>query len=104
PPELIPLKEAKPDTISGPKKYIQQRAMQELAEKGYPEEKLRAGGYRIHLTIDQEAQEAAERAVEEVMQGEPGELKEALVAVDPKTGGVLAYYGGPYEADGNQYD
>lgn len=104
PPELIPLEEAKPDTISGPKKYIQQRAMQELAEKGYPEEKLRAGGYRIHLTIDQEAQEAAERAVEEVMQGEPGELKEALVAVDPKTGGVLAYYGGPYEADGNQYD
>lgn len=103
-PELIPIEEARPETISGPKKYIQQRVKQELEDKGYPEEDLQSGGYRVHLTIDKEAQEAAEKAVEQVMQGQPDMLKEALVAVDPDTGGVLAYYGGPYEADGNQYD
>ncbi|TLW93324.1 penicillin-binding protein [Saccharomonospora piscinae] len=103
-PELIPDDEATPDTITGTERFIQAKVNAELAEKGYPEEKLRAGGYRVYLTIDQEAQSAAEQAVNNVMEGEPELLKEALTAVDPETGGVLAYYGGPYEADGNQYD
>ena len=33
--------------------------------------------------------------VTDVMQGEPENLRQALVAVDPKTGAVRAYYGGP---------
>jgi membrane peptidoglycan carboxypeptidase len=35
------------------------------------------------------------------MKGEPATLRQALVSVDPKTGGVLAYYGG---ASGGGYD
>ncbi|EIF01166.1 transglycosylase domain-containing protein [Saccharomonospora glauca] len=105
-PELIDLEDAKPETISGPEQFILQRVKEELEKKGYPEDKLQTGGYRVYLTIDQHAQEAAEQAVKQVMEGEKEELMEALVAVDPKTGGVLAYYGGPYDPDvpGGQYD
>ena len=35
------------------------------------------------------------------MKGEPDTLRQALVSVDPKTGAVLAYYGG---ANGGGYD
>ncbi|MEY7973521.1 transglycosylase domain-containing protein [Saccharomonospora xinjiangensis] len=105
-PQLIDLEDSRPETISGPERFIQQRVKEELEAKGYPEEKLQAGGYRVYLTIDQKAQEAAEQAVKQVMEGEDPELQEALVAVDPKTGAVRAYYGGPYdpEVPGGQYD
>ncbi|EHR63940.1 transglycosylase domain-containing protein [Saccharomonospora cyanea] len=105
-PELIPLEDSRPEAISGPELFIQQKVKQELEAKGYPEEKLQAGGYKVYLTIDQKAQEAAEKAVEQVMEGEDSKLMEALVAVDPKTGGVRAYYGGPYDSEvaGGQYD
>ena len=41
-----------------------------------------------------EGRGAAGAAVDDVMTGEPDPLREALVAVDPKTGAVRAYYGG----------
>ena len=52
-------------------------------------------------TIDRAAQDAAVAAVKEVFEGEPKNLRQALVAVDPETGGVLAYYGG---ASGTGFD
>ncbi|GLZ77567.1 penicillin-binding protein 1A [Actinorhabdospora filicis] len=56
-----------------------------------------AGGYTIVTTIDKEMQEYAVKAATkkgEVMNDEPKNLAAALVAVDPKTGEVKAYYGG----------
>ncbi len=105
-PELVDEEDYKPEAITGPEKFIQQKVKRELEAKGYPEEKLQSGGYNVHLTIDKKAQEAAEQAVTQVMEGEDQKLQEALVAVDPKTGGVLAYYGGPWDPDvpGGQYD
>ena len=35
------------------------------------------------------------QAVTDVMSGEPENLRQALVAIDPRTGAVRAYYGGP---------
>jgi membrane peptidoglycan carboxypeptidase len=80
---------------AGPEGLIVQRAMSELKGQGYSEEQLRAGGLRITTTVDKAAQDAAVASVTDVMQGEPGNLRQALVAVDPKTGAVRAYYGGP---------
>ena len=45
-------------------------------------------------TVDKAYQDAAAAAVDDVMEGEPEGLRQALVAVDPRTGAVLAYYGG----------
>ena len=58
------------------------------------EDDIQRGGYTIVTTIDPKAQELAVQAVNEVMKGQPANLAPALVAVDPKTGQVKAYYGG----------
>jgi membrane peptidoglycan carboxypeptidase len=66
---------------------------------------LRTGGYRITTTIDPRIQTAAQRAANQdhkdkkdgytsPLYGHPKELIGALVAVNPKDGRVLAYYGG----------
>jgi membrane peptidoglycan carboxypeptidase len=87
---------------SGPEGLIVQRAVEELEGKGYTEQQIRAGGLRITTTVDAGWQKAAVDSVDEVMDGEPDNLRQALVAVDPKTGAVKAYYGGPM-GTGNDY-
>lgn len=103
-PELIPEEQGKPETITGSDAYVKYRIKAELEAKGYPEEKVQAGGYKIYTTIDPRAQDLAKKAVNKVMKGEPQKLREALVAVDPETGAVRAYYGGPNEPGVDQYD
>lgn len=65
---------------------------------------LRDGGYRIKTTIDPKMQKAAEAAARQSKKGselhnEPKNLMAAVVSVEPKTGRVLAYYGGDSGAD-----
>lgn len=97
-PKVISAEKAQLKGFSGPRRHIKERVTAELDALGYSEEKVRLSGYQIHTTIDKRAQELAEKTVKDVMKGEPKQLKEALVAVDPKTGGIRAYYGGPYDA------
>jgi membrane peptidoglycan carboxypeptidase len=59
------------------------------------------GGFRIVTTIDRRAQDAAEAAADirrktapDVVRDQPKNWQAALVAVEPGTGRVLAYYGG----------
>ncbi|MGY1660214.1 transglycosylase domain-containing protein [Geodermatophilus sp. SYSU D00705] len=80
---------------------VVQRAMDELEAKGYTEQQIRAGGLRITTTVEKRAQDAAAAAVDEVMDGQPDGLRQALVAVNPHNGAVRAYYGG---ANGNGTD
>jgi len=74
--------------------HVVNRALAELRAKGYSEDQIYGGGLSIVTTVDKRYQDAAVTAVDDVMTGEPEELREALVAVDPKTGAVRAYYGG----------
>jgi membrane peptidoglycan carboxypeptidase len=60
---------------------------------------IRDGGYKIYTTLDSRAQAAAEAAADpnikgSQMFGQPATLQAAMVAVQPGTGRVLAYYGG----------
>jgi membrane peptidoglycan carboxypeptidase len=60
---------------------------------------IREGGYQIYTTLNRGAQAAAEKAASRAvagsrMVGQPANLQDALVAVQPGTGRVLAYYGG----------
>ncbi|MFC5688943.1 transglycosylase domain-containing protein [Amycolatopsis mediterranei] len=95
-PTPIP-KNANKEQQSGKMSYqLQQRIKEELGAKGYDETKLFSTGAKIYTTIDPAAQDAADQAVQEGMKGQTDEnLLAALVAVDPKTGGVLAYNYGP---------
>jgi membrane peptidoglycan carboxypeptidase len=83
---------------TGPEGLVVSQALAELEARGYSDEQIRAGGLRITTTVDKLAQDAAITAVNDVMTGEPDPLREALVAVDPRTGAVRAYYGGPIGA------
>ncbi len=76
-------------------RFIRDKVKEELAAQGITDDVYYAGGYKVYTTIDPKAQAAAEQAVADGMKGQTDEnLLNALVAVDPKTGGVKAYYGG----------
>ncbi|GAA5166733.1 hypothetical protein GCM10023321_58320 [Pseudonocardia eucalypti] len=66
----------------------------ELERRGISEQQFSQDGLHITTTIDPEAQQHAVDAVKEGLSGQPENLRTALVSIDPKTGGVLAYYGG----------
>ncbi|WP_448621979.1 transglycosylase domain-containing protein [Geodermatophilus sp. URMC 65] len=88
----------------GPEGLVVQRAIAELEAKGYDEQQIRAGGLRITTTVDKRYQDAAISAVDDVMDGQPANLREALVSIDPNTGAVRAYYGGPIGAGDGAVD
>lgn len=86
--------------MTGSQAHIKQRVLAELNDHGYTDDTLAKQGYTIHTTIDRKAQQAAEDAVNKFTNGQPDTLKTSLVAVDPKSGDVKAYYGGGNKVGG----
>ncbi|NKY27973.1 penicillin-binding protein [Nocardia gamkensis] len=86
---------------SGPEGLIKTQVLRELAAAGISEQQLNTSGLQITTTIDPKAQQAAVDAATSKMQGEPEQLRTAVVSIDPHTGAVRAYYGG---SDGQGYD
>jgi membrane peptidoglycan carboxypeptidase len=66
----------------------------ELQARGVDEQTIRTGGLKIVTTINAKAQQAAVQAAEETFADQPKDMEKALVAVEPGTGRVRAYYGG----------
>ena len=67
----------------------------ELSELGFGEDVLTVGGYVVHTTLSQSAQRYAEQAVESQRPTDsPKDLHIGLATVRPKTGEVVALYGG----------
>ena len=66
----------------------------ELEDLGITDQELSQAGLRITTTVDPVRQRAAVEAAHAGLAGQPVNLRSAMVAVDPATGGVLAYYGG----------
>ena len=66
----------------------------ELEDLGITDQELSQAGLRITTTVDPARQRAAVEAAHAGLAGQPVNLRSAMVAVDPATGGVLAYYGG----------
>ncbi|WP_344857282.1 transglycosylase domain-containing protein [Amycolatopsis ultiminotia] len=103
-PTPIPLSESKDDS-SAPYRFISEQVKAELAQQGITEDKYYSGGYTVQTTVDKKAQDTATKAATDALKNQSDDrLLNALVAVDPKTGGVLAYYGGPgiVEVNGQQ--
>ena len=61
---------------------------------GITEQELAQQGLRITTTLDPRRQRQAVDAVHDALAGQPANLRSAMVAIDPQTGGILAYYGG----------
>jgi penicillin-binding protein 1A len=88
--------------MEGQTGYLVEAANRELARQGLDEEDLKAGGWTITLNIDSKRQKELEKAVKEQLEDEldrKGNKVDATVqagatSVDPKTGKVVAMYGG----------
>ncbi len=84
----------KNDPDSGPNGLIKRQVMSELAADGISDTQINTEGLQITTTINPKAQQAAVDSVTKNMKGERPEDRTAVVSVDPKDGGVKAYYGG----------
>ena len=87
---------------TGPNGLIERQVTKELLDLfDINEQTLNTEGLQITTTIDPKAQEAAEEAVVEYLDGQDPDMRTAVVSIDPRTGGVKAYYGG---TDANGFD
>jgi membrane peptidoglycan carboxypeptidase len=83
---------------SGPGEQIVHQVIADLESHGISEAEINTRGLRIHTTINRNAQHSAAIAIKQTFANltpQQQNLKNALVAVDPGSGAVLAYYGGP---------
>ncbi|MDV7999999.1 transglycosylase domain-containing protein [Rhodococcus sp. IEGM 1408] len=87
------------DPTNGP---IRRQVLAELAQAGIDEQMLNTRGLKITTTIDPTTQAAVVNAARTNMQGENPENRTAVVSINPRTGGVIGYYGGE-EAEGWDY-
>ncbi len=80
--------------LKGATGTIMTRVQAELLQTGISEQELNTGGLRITTTIDPKMQQALNSAVEKNMAGQPAGLATGVVATEPGTGEIKAYYGG----------
>ncbi|MDX6214675.1 MAG: hypothetical protein QOG99_259 [Frankiales bacterium] len=88
--------------------YVRQQVITELAAHGITESQLQSGGLQVKTTIDKQAEDAAvatEQKLVEAQSSGSNPAVSALVSIEPRTGRVVAYYGGKgggfdYASDG----
>ncbi|WP_418958872.1 transglycosylase domain-containing protein [Streptomyces tritici] len=87
--------------MEGQTGYIVEAANAELVRQGVNETDLKAGGWTITLNIDEKKQKALVKAVEQQLEDkidrkddEQAVVQAGATSVDPKTGAVVALYGG----------
>jgi membrane peptidoglycan carboxypeptidase len=91
------------DPSNDPDALIGAAVTRELEADGISEATINTRGLRIRTTIDKAAQTDAVNAINQTfgsLTAKQRNMKNALVAVNPANGAVLAYYGGP---DGKNY-
>ncbi|MBI3690218.1 MAG: penicillin-binding protein, partial [Mycolicibacterium aromaticivorans] len=95
PPTVSPEQARSNNVTTGANGLIERQVTKELLDLfNIDEQTLNTQGLQITTTIDPQAQKAAENAVSKYLEGEMPDMRSAVVSVDPKTGGVKAYYGG----------
>ncbi|MDT7751590.1 MAG: hypothetical protein QOD96_5252 [Pseudonocardiales bacterium] len=72
--------------------YTQVKA--ELENDGISEQELNQEGLNITTTIDPVLEKDAADFSAKALKSQPSNLRTALVSIDPRTGAILAYYGG----------
>lgn len=81
--------------LSGPRGYLISWVQRELNILGFPDEELMIGGLVVRTTLEKQAQEAAQIAVQEVgPKDAPEDLHIGLLSIRPGTGEIVAMYGG----------
>ena len=95
PPTVPPDQARDQNQTTGPNGLVERQVQKELLDLfDISEQTLNTEGLQVTTTIDPKAQAAAEDAVTETLDGQNPDMRSAVVSIDPKTGGVKAYYGG----------
>ncbi|MFF5445255.1 transglycosylase domain-containing protein [Streptomyces sp. NPDC012888] len=105
-----PIKPKPTPGTEGQKGYLIQAANAELIRQGVTEDQISAGGWNITLNIDPKKQKALENAVQEELESKLDRkdkenrpvdqyVQAGATSVDPKTGAVVAMYGGTGQQD-----
>jgi membrane peptidoglycan carboxypeptidase len=96
-PPTIPLSTAGPNQPQTPQDaYIRDAVISELRSHGISEDQLTRGGLHITTTLDPVAQKAAVDAVNGSFSFTPVDVQPSVVAIQPGTGEVRAWYGGRF--------
>ncbi|HEY9371136.1 transglycosylase domain-containing protein [Streptomyces sp.] len=98
----VPKAPKAPPGMEGQTGYIVEAANAELIRQGVNEKDLKAGGWTITLNIDEKKQKALVKAVDQQLEDKIDRKKDkdqavvqaGATSVDPKTGAVVALYGG----------
>ncbi|NEE25048.1 penicillin-binding protein, partial [Streptomyces sp. SID7982] len=98
----VPQKPKPAAGMEGQTGYLVEAANKELEKQGVSAEDREAGGWTFTLTVDKKRQQALEKAVDDQLESKldrEGNKVDATVqagatSVDPKTGKVVALYGG----------
>ncbi|MGY5126851.1 transglycosylase domain-containing protein [Streptomyces nigrescens] len=88
--------------VSGQTSYLVKQAKQELFAQGVDETEFEAGGWTVTLGIDKKKQQALEKSVKRKLTDDldpkerkvDGDAQLGATSVDPKTGHIVAMYGG----------
>lgn len=101
-PKPIPNSSDDGGALPGPTVFVVRQILAEAADPdfgiGMDRPTLQKMGAQIHTTIDKKAMDQAVKANETVMAKDTPHnpnIASALVSIDPKTGGIVAWYGGP---------
>nr|WP_185034487.1 transglycosylase domain-containing protein [Actinomadura coerulea] len=91
-----PGKEKITDVLKGQRGYMVNVAKKELTERrGYSEDEINRSGLKITTTFDKRLMDAMRQAVaNNAPNGMSKKIRTGAVSVDPKTGQVVAFYGG----------
>jgi membrane peptidoglycan carboxypeptidase len=74
--------------------HVYTQVASDLADLGISEQELATEGLTITTTLDPRLEQTAAKIADRVLASNPSNLRTALVAEDPRTGGILAYFGG----------
>ncbi|MCX5399426.1 transglycosylase domain-containing protein [Streptomyces sp. NBC_00102] len=88
--------------MEGQTGYLVEEAKAELKDQGVTEEQLEAGGWTITLNIDKKRQKQLEKSVDDQLESKldrknnkvDATVQAGATSVDPKTGAIVAMYGG----------
>ncbi|MFI6518792.1 transglycosylase domain-containing protein [Spirillospora sp. NPDC050679] len=81
--------------LSGQSPLVRQRVLEELRDAGVPEQSVVNGRLKIYTALDQEWMAHAEQAMRAAREPRwPRDVQTGLVAVDPASGAVRAFYAG----------
>ncbi len=83
------------NSYEGQTGYLLDMVRDELKALGFSKDEIDGGGLRVTTTFDQQAQDAAQTAATEGFPPPPNDgVKLGLISVDPRTGAIVAMYGG----------